>query len=266
MKEITYDSTAAGRYESAMAEVTAHFVPFLLHAARIDLGNRVLDIATGTGIAAHAALLRVGSAGHVTAADASASMVQLAQRRLGGAANVEVCVTDGQVMGFRDASFDAVICSLGLMFFSDPDRGLAEFYRVLRPGGHVAASVLTVPERSYNGRINVVAARYRPELRDAIERTFRLGSAPRLRSMFATAGFGGIETTLEHRDFVLPSFADYYDPFEAGGASTGDVLKELPETARRAVREEVRRSLMDDGGPVIVPVELLIARATKPST
>lgn len=263
--EIIYDSAAAGRYENAMARVTSHFVPFLLRAARIGVGQRVLDIATGTGLAAQAALTVVGPEGHVIAADASASMVDQARRRLGDAANIDVCIADGQAMQFDDGSFDAVICSLGLMFFPDPARGLAEFHRVLRPGGHVALSVLTVPQRSYNGRINVVAARHKPDLRNAIERTFRLGDAPTLREMFSTAGFGDVETTLERQDFILPSFDEYYEPFEAGGTSTGEVLKQLPEAARKEVREEVRQSLDDDGGPVTVSVEFLIARATRPA-
>lgn len=264
MAEITYDAAAARRYENAMARVTGHFVPSLLRAAQIGVGQRVLDIATGTGLAAQAALNIVGRDGHVTAADASISMVEQARLRLSTATNVEVCVADGQAMQFSDASFDAVICSLGLMFFPDPERGLAEFHRVLRPGGHVAVSVLTAPQRSYNGRINVVAARHKPELRKAVERTFRLGESSKLHEMFATAGFRDVEATLEHHDFVLPSFSKYYEPFEAGGTSTGEVLKQLPEVVRQAVREEVRRSLGDNGGPVTVPVEFLIARATRP--
>ncbi len=264
MSEITYDSTAAERYENAMARVTGHFVPVLLQAARITPGQCVLDIATGTGLAAQAALRAVGPNGHVTAADASASMVAQAALRLGAAANAAVYLTDGQAMQFPDASFDAVICSLGLMFFPDPQRGLSEFHRVLRPGGHVAVSVLTVPERSYNGRINVVAARYKPELRAAIDRTFGLGDAERLRGMFAAAGFRDVEIRPERHDFTLASFSEYYEPFEAGGTSTGEVLRQLPEAARQAVREEVRQSLGDNGGPVTVSVEFLIARASKP--
>src|SRR4051794_5391920 len=109
MAEITYDAAAAGRYENAMVRVTGHFVPFLLRAAQIGVGQRVLDIATGTGLAAQAAQNIVGRDGHVTAADASISMVEQARLRLGTATNVEVCVADGQAMQFSDASFDAVI-------------------------------------------------------------------------------------------------------------------------------------------------------------
>jgi len=261
--EISYNTAAAQRYEQAFAHVTAHFIPHLLHAAALGPGKRVLDVATGTGLAAEAALSVVGPGGHITASDASANMAKQARHRLGAAANVTVGVEDGQAMSYPSDSFDAVLCSLGLMFFPDPARGLAEFHRVLRPGARAAISVLTVPERSYNGRINVVAARYLPQLEKGIARTFSLGDEAHIRTMFTAAGFSGFETSLHRHDFVLPSFDAYYEPFEAGGGSTGEALAQLPEAARRSVREEVRRSLNDTGGPVTVPVEFRIASGRK---
>jgi ubiquinone/menaquinone biosynthesis C-methylase UbiE len=261
--EISYNTTAAQRYEQAFAHVTAHFIPHLLRAAAIAPGQRVLDVATGTGLAAEAALRLVGPGGHVTASDASASMAEQARHRLAGAPNVSVGVEDGQAMSYPESGFDALTCSLGLMFFPDPARGLAEFHRVLHQGGRAAASVLTVPERSYNGRINVVAARYLPQLEKGIARTFSLGDEARIRAMFTAAGFTGFETSLHRHDFVLPSFDAYYEPFEAGGGSTGEALAQLPEAARQAVREEVRRSLGDTGGPVTIPVEFRIASGRK---
>jgi ubiquinone/menaquinone biosynthesis C-methylase UbiE len=151
--ELSYGGKAAAGYDGAFAQVTTHFAPFLLRAAHIAPGMRVLDIATGTGLAAEAALNVVGSAGHVTAADLSPAMAENARVRLGQTRNASVAVEDGQALSFLDGSFDAAICSLGLMFFPDPQRGLTEFHRVLRPGGRAAVSVNTVPERSYNTRI-----------------------------------------------------------------------------------------------------------------
>ena len=139
--------------------VTAHFMPFLLRAAHIAPGMQVLDIATGTGLSAEAALAAVGPTGHVTAADISPAMTEKARQRLDQAPNASVSVEDGQALSFSDGSFDAVLCNLGLMFFPDPVRGLSEFRRVLRPGGRVAISVNTVVERSYNHQINAIIAR-----------------------------------------------------------------------------------------------------------
>lgn len=257
--ELTFKDEAAAEYDRAFAHVTAYFMPFLLRAAHVTPGMRVLDIATGTGLSAEAALAAVGPSGHVTAADLSPAMVEKARERLGNAPNVSVSVEDGQALSFPDASFDAVLCNLGLMFFPNPVRGLSEFRRVLRPGGRVAVSVNTVVERSYNHQINVMIARYVPSLADAVIRTFALAEASKLQLLFDEAGFAEFETDTVRHTFVLPSFDAYYGPFERGGASTGQALAALPEEIRRAVREEVRRDLGDTGGPIKAEAEYRIA-------
>jgi len=259
MSELSYKDEAASAYDRAFAHVSAHFLPFLLRAGRLEPGERVLDVATGTGIVAEAALAVVGPGGHVTAADVSQAMVDRAGQRLAGLPNSTVALEDGQSLSFADGSFDAVLCSLGLMFFPDPARGLSEFHRVLRPGGRAAVSVNTTPEHSYNGRINVIIARRVPSLAKATARTFSLGDEAGLRSLFAGAGFRDVEITTEAHRFVLPSFEAYFEPFEQGGGSSGQVYVLLPEEERRAVREEVRRNVGDTGGPIAIEVELRFA-------
>jgi len=257
--ELAFKAEAAAEYDRALSHASAHFMPFLLRAAGLAPGQAVLDVASGTGIAAEAALNVVGPQGSVTAVDISPQMVEQARRRLGEFANASTAVEDGQALTFPDASFDAVLCSLGLMFFPDPLRGLSEFHRVLRSGGRAAVSVLTAPERSYNGRINIVVARYVPSLAEATARTFALGDAARLQALFRDAGFTDIETHTEKHTFVLPSFDAYYGPFERGGASTGQVLVSLPQELRRAIREEMQRGLGDTGGPVEIEMEIRFA-------
>src|SRR5690348_13388996 len=166
-EELTYKDEAAAGYDRAFARVSTHFLPFLLRAANVAPGMHVLDIATGTGLASEAALQLVGQKGRVTAADVSPAMVEKARARLVHAKNASVAVEDGQALSFSDESFDAVVCSLGLMFFPDPLRGLAEFRPVLRPGGRAAVSVNSVPERSFNTRINIAIARHQPSLAEA---------------------------------------------------------------------------------------------------
>src|SRR5215831_15539753 len=191
-EELLFKGEAAAEYDRAFAHVTRYFMPFLLRAADVTPGMRILDVATGTGLSAEAALAAVGPTGHVTASDLSPAMVDKARERLGNATNASVSVEDGQALSFSDGSFDAVLCNLGLMFFPDPGRGLSEFRRVLRPGGRVAISVNTVVERSYNHQINAIIARHVPSLTEAVTRSFALGEAPRLRSLFSEAGFGDI--------------------------------------------------------------------------
>jgi ubiquinone/menaquinone biosynthesis C-methylase UbiE len=260
MAGLSYRDEAAAGYDRAFAHVSTHFVPPLLRAAHVAPGMRVLDIAAGTGLVAEAALAAVGPSGRVTAADISPAMLGRARERLGGAPNASVAVEDGQALSFPDESFDAVLCGLGLMFFPDPARGLSEFWRVLRPGGHAAVSVTTSVEGAYNGLISLAIARRAPSLMDeAAVRRFDFGAnAARLRSLFDGAGFRDLEVkTVAHR-FAHPSFDAYFEPFARGGASSGQAFVALPEEERRAVREEVRRALGDTGGPIEVEAEVRI--------
>src|SRR5262249_10204085 len=95
-EELTYKNEAAAGYDRAFPHITTHFVPFLLRAAHLAPGMRVLDIASGTGLAAEAALELVGPTGHVTAADISPAMVEKARGRLGRAKNASAAIEDGQ--------------------------------------------------------------------------------------------------------------------------------------------------------------------------
>jgi ubiquinone/menaquinone biosynthesis C-methylase UbiE len=68
-------NSLAAEYDRAFSHVSAHFLPFLLRALRLAPGQRVLDVATGTGISAQAALKIVGPAGSVLATDISPEIV-----------------------------------------------------------------------------------------------------------------------------------------------------------------------------------------------
>src|SRR5215475_2349840 len=119
MEELVFEREAAAEYDRAFAHVTRYFMPFVLRAARVAPGMRVLDIAAGTGFSAEAALSAVGPTGHVTAADVSPAMAEKARERLGEARNASVLLEEARSLSFSDETFDAVICNLWLMFFAE---------------------------------------------------------------------------------------------------------------------------------------------------
>jgi ubiquinone/menaquinone biosynthesis C-methylase UbiE len=250
-------------YDRYFGHVSREFIPPLLRAARLRPGQRVLDVATGTGLVAEAASAIVGTSGSVVAVDIAPAMVEHARERLRHVPNISFEVEDGQSLTLPAQSFDAVICGLALMFFPDPGLGLREFHRVLRPGGRLAVSVNTSAERSYNNRINLAVGHYLPEVAEIGKRTFAIGDASVLSALLREANFTEIETFTETRHFTCPSFEAYFEEVEAGSGTFGRAYLTLPEDQRRAIREEVRRDVGGGNGQVEIDVELRIAGCSR---
>jgi SAM-dependent methyltransferase len=160
MSEFQFRQEAASTYDrNTGALLSRQLVPWVIRAARIGAGHRVLDIATGTGLIAEAAAALVGPTGHVVAADLSPAMIEQARGRLGALPNVSLEVQNAQSLPYPDESFDAVTCGLGMMFFPDPAGALAEFRRVLRTDCHVAVSVNPDASRTLVLRVLVAIRR-----------------------------------------------------------------------------------------------------------
>ena len=264
--DLHYGATAATGYNQSFGRVSAIMVPKLLQMAHIAEGQNVLDIGTGTGIAAEAVANIVGAAGHVTAADKSAPMLAQARQRLDAIPNVTFAIEDGQALSLPGESFDAVLCNMALMLFPEPARGLSEFHRVLKAGGRIALSVNTVPERSFVTRIAVAIARHVPSRAAEAARYFSLGDPIYLRRLIEAAGFTSINLSTETYDFSFPSFDAYFQPIEDGLGGTATEYMGLTPDLRRIVRDEVRGELEGTGvpgAPITVPVELLFASGQK---
>jgi ubiquinone/menaquinone biosynthesis C-methylase UbiE len=258
MIEPLYVSGAAG-YDELFAHVTRSFIPALLKAAQIDVGHRVLDIATGTGAAAQAAAEIVGPSGEVVAGDISSTMLEAAKNNLKNTL-VRLEKLDGQSLPFPHARFDRIICQLGLAFFEEPARGLAEFKRVLMPSGRTAVVVNSTPERSLFTRIGTVIGEHIPAKAEQLNRYASIRTGERLGALLKGAGFAQVEVHSETRAFSFASFDDYFGGTEAGaGVSGQEYVKLLPEL-RRAVREDVRLSFPDKGNsePFVVEMEVLV--------
>jgi len=236
------------------------FVPAVLAAAEVTDGDCVLDVATGPGEAALVALSEVKPAGLVIGADISPAMLTAARTRLGDEA-FQPIATDGQALAFRDGTFDAVICQLGLQFFPDPAQGLAEFRRVLRADGCTALCVISTPDQAPMwGAFADALSRHLPDQRDTIYLSFALADPGRLDHLLRMAGFRDVQVKRETRQGTIESFDAYWAPIEAGVGSLPQAYLALPESSRRAVREEVQARLaeFESGGRLVMSVEMLI--------
>jgi ubiquinone/menaquinone biosynthesis C-methylase UbiE len=251
-------------YDQLVGELTRRLIPTVIQAARLKAGHHVLDIACGTGLAFEAASAVVGRSGRITGADISPAMIDAARKRLGGLQNVVLAIEDAQKLSFSDASFDAAICNMGLMFFPNAAQGVAELHRVLRPGGWAAVSVNTSPMRSLIHRVLVAIDRHiQPSTARSGPATFD-GSEQRLRSLFEAAGFRNVQTAMETQRIGFLSFDDYFSGVENGTGNVGQEYLTLPPDIRQAVREDVRSEIGDSGGPIEVDVDITFASGWRP--
>lgn len=115
----------------------------LIELARIQPGQRVLDVATGIGEPAVSAARRVGPKGHVVATDHSGQMIKLARERASafGLGNIEFLEMDAEALELPENSFNAILCRWGLMFLPDLAGALERMRHLLVPGGWLAAAV-----------------------------------------------------------------------------------------------------------------------------
>jgi len=109
-------------------------------------GERVLDVATGTGMVAAELIARGGCS--VVAVDQSAEMLAAARARFDGGARVELIEGQAEALPFADESFDALTFTYLLRYVDDPRATMSELARVLRPGGRIASLEFGVPGRA----------------------------------------------------------------------------------------------------------------------
>jgi ubiquinone/menaquinone biosynthesis C-methylase UbiE len=134
---------AAELYERYLVPaITGVWAADLVRRAALQPGERVLDVACGTGIVARLAAEQVGAQGAVVGLDLNTAMLAVA-RALSPPAGATITWTEASVlaMPFPDATFNVVVCQLGLQFFPDRPQALREMRCVLVPGGRLLLSV-----------------------------------------------------------------------------------------------------------------------------
>jgi ubiquinone/menaquinone biosynthesis C-methylase UbiE len=183
---------AAADYEALWQRQLAPAQNALLETAALAPGERVIDVACGTGIVSAAAAHGVGANGRVLGIDIAEQMVITARRRLPQA---QFLRCDGEALdGIADAGFDVALCALGLMYMPEPVRALREMARVLRPGGRVALAVWGERARcAWAAVFAIVEAEVASEVCPLF---FRLGQRDTLARLCAEATF---EDVVQHR-------------------------------------------------------------------
>lgn len=216
----------------------------LLAAARLEPGQRVLDLASGPGLLARGAQALAGDTGLTVACDIS-------EGQLACCPDLTRVAADGEALPFADRSFDRVLCGLGLMFFPDDQAALREIHRVLRPDGLLALSVWgRADEVPLVETALACMRRLLPPPKVARPSIFRFGDADELARRLAgdhlvppSRNFDGIEIEPCRLTTCFGSAATYWQAFLdlAGGAA--ESLSRLPADKQQALAAAVADDL-----------------------
>src|SRR5262245_13125773 len=253
-------SNPAEGYESYMVPVL--FAPWaedLVQASDPKPGDRVLDVACGTGIVARKAARHLGAQGAVTGLDLNPRMLEVA-RASAAKEGLRIEWREGRAesLPFPEASFDRVLCQFGLMFFADRAAALAEMRRVLKSGGPVVVQVWQGLEQHPFYRTLHAVIQSRAGV-SALQDIFALGDKEDLRSLATRAGFRRVEIVSDSKTARFP------DPpaFLAGEIEVDTAaipaMQDLDEKARKAlvaaIAAEMRAPLaeMTQDGHVVIP-------------
>jgi len=238
----------------------------LVKVADAGPGERVLDIACGTGIVARTAAHKVGSAGTVVGLDLSAPMLEAARAQAASEGlSIEWREGSATKLPFPDTAFDLVLCQQGLQFFPDPAAALREMHRVLGPRGRLALSVWRPIEGSPGFAVLAEALSHHISLGAGAllpSGPFGLGQAEEVRALVAGAGFRDIAIRPAVKTLRYSSPEEFVRCYVAGSALAGPVAA-AADDERAALLAEVNaglRSYVDDRG-LAFPIESNVAVA-----
>jgi len=247
---------ARGQVKASAAEIyDEFFVPALfaqwpervLDAAAVNPGQRVLDVACGTGVLARAAARRIGVAGKVTGLDVNEGMLAVARRHEAG---IDWRQGRAEALPFEPGRFDAALSQFGLMFFDDPRQALREMMRVVRRGGRLAVAVWDSLEHTpgYAAMTDLLKRLFGGEIADALRAPYCLGDKKGLAALCAEAGLENVAIETVAGTARFPSIASWVRT-DIKGWTLAERIDDA-QFARLAAEAEksLRRFVAADGG------------------
>jgi SAM-dependent methyltransferase len=230
----------AKSYDRLTGRATARLVVPLLDAAGVESGTRVLDVACGPG---HIAAAAAAKGAKPVGLDAAEGMLAVARARY---AEIEFQRGDAERLPFGDASFDSVVAGFVVNHLPRPERALAEFARVVRPGGRVAVTVWDRP-----GRMRLLGV-----LGDAVEGTegvrdpglpsggpdpFRFADDAALAALLSGAGLAEAEVRSIAFEQEVADTDELWEGMLAGSVRTAALIERQPEPVRRRIRAALEK-------------------------
>lgn len=229
---------------------------------------RVLEVACGTGISTRHLAGALAPGSELTATDLNQAMLDHAQRVNGDLTGVSYSQADALDLPFDDASFDAVVCQFGIMFFPDKARGMEEMSRVLKPGGVLAINVWDSLDANPAGAISdsVIQSFFETDPPRFIEIPFSMHDVDVVRDLFAAAGFKQVESAHVAHQAEAQNHQDTARGFVVGNPTILEIEKR-PSVKADDIIEALAAELEREFGAALThyPFQKIVFVADKPA-
>ncbi|MEJ2258134.1 MAG: methyltransferase domain-containing protein [Woeseiaceae bacterium] len=177
----------------------------LVRHAGLRQGERVLDVACGTGVVARLASRQVGATGTVAGLDINPGMLAVARSATPSEMPIDWHEASAEEMPFPDASFDVVLCQMGLQFMPDKQAALREMRRVLVGDGRLILNVPGPTPRLFTIMGEALARHIATDAAGFVNQVFVLHDTAEIRNLLKSAEFHDVSVQSENRALSLPA-------------------------------------------------------------
>lgn len=181
----------------------------LVRRAALRPGERVLDVACGTGIVARLASQEIGAKGTVAGLDVNPDMLAVARSATPAGSSIDWHEASAEAMPFPDASFDVVLCQMGLQFMPDKHAALSEIGRILVPGGRLILNMPGPTPQLFAIMGEALARHFGTEAAGFVNQVFSLHDTAEIQNLISGAGFHDISVQSETKSLRLPGPEDF---------------------------------------------------------
>ena len=242
------EKTASNYHELMVPALFVERAKQVVDEANIKPGDRVLDVACGTGVLTRIAAERTGKEELVAGLDVNPGMLAVAENLSPG---IDWREGAAEELPWDDLSFDVVVSQFGLMFFEDKPRALREMNRVLKPGGRLVVAVFDSLENNpgYKAMVEILRDIAGEDVAQALRFPFSLGDIEELKSLCKKSGLDSAEIMPHNNNVRFPDartmvLADVKGWFPLAGITLDD--QEIDEAADR-LTSTLSEFILDDG-------------------